>query len=193
MQDLPGSFGGAWLHTGLIINDSKLACSNPWPLSIIAEERPQQPSTGYSLPHSAQTKAKGTLPAPKEAMKIWLAYPGVVGCSLRPLCWDAVFLHGITNLALPSHCVKTHPVAGRVICLSHSGHVSTQRALRGSGGMMHAVPSPENDQPDPSYHHASYTDGCFSVMRLNCTSRGNTSFELALMFSTCLIRVCDLP
>ncbi|XP_025069292.1 adenosylhomocysteinase 3 isoform X2 [Alligator sinensis] len=43
--------------------------------SYSSEERPQQPSTGYSLPHSAQTKAKGTLPAPKEAMKIWLAYP----------------------------------------------------------------------------------------------------------------------
>ncbi|XP_075781525.1 adenosylhomocysteinase 3 isoform X1 [Pelodiscus sinensis] len=43
--------------------------------SYSSEERPQQLSVGSSLPRSAQAKAKETLSAPKEAMKIWLAPP----------------------------------------------------------------------------------------------------------------------
>ncbi|KAM7178466.1 adenosylhomocysteinase 3 isoform 2-T2 [Macrochelys suwanniensis] len=43
--------------------------------SYSSEERPKQLSVGSSLPHSAQANAKGTLSAPKEAMKIWLAHP----------------------------------------------------------------------------------------------------------------------
>ncbi|XP_039375848.1 adenosylhomocysteinase 3 isoform X4 [Mauremys reevesii] len=42
--------------------------------SYSSEERPKQLSVGSSLPHSAQANAKGTLSAPKEAMKIWLAH-----------------------------------------------------------------------------------------------------------------------
>ncbi|XP_043377226.1 adenosylhomocysteinase 3 isoform X1 [Chelonia mydas] len=43
--------------------------------SYSSEERPKQLSVGSSLPHSAEANAKGTLSAPKEAMKIWLAHP----------------------------------------------------------------------------------------------------------------------
>ncbi|XP_053869725.1 adenosylhomocysteinase 3 isoform X4 [Malaclemys terrapin pileata] len=43
--------------------------------SYSSEERPKQLSVCFSLPHSAQAHAKGTLSAPKEAMKLWLAHP----------------------------------------------------------------------------------------------------------------------